>query len=112
MALVSRYAHSLGLVLLLAFLSFALPPGFDPVALRFLVPGFQQLRRGDQCVSSSQCGGFTCCLARGNANPTCQPAARLGHLCSRLTSQNLYFQFCPCQPGAHCHPRRRRCIPS
>ncbi|KAL1446060.1 hypothetical protein MTO96_044701 [Rhipicephalus appendiculatus] len=108
---VSRYAHCLGIVLLLAYLTFAVPPGFDSMVLRYLVPGFHQLRQGDQSASSSQCGGFTCCLSRDHATPTCQPAARLGQPCSRLTGRNMYFYFCPCVPRALFHPRRRRCIP-
>ncbi|KAL1478387.1 hypothetical protein MTO96_035053 [Rhipicephalus appendiculatus] len=62
---VNHYTHLLCLVLLAAYLTVALPPGFDSMMLRYLVPGYHQLRLGDECLSSSQCGNYTCCLNRG-----------------------------------------------
>ncbi|XP_037499910.1 uncharacterized protein LOC119373346 isoform X16 [Rhipicephalus sanguineus] len=107
---VNRYAHLLCIVLLNVYKTLAVPPGFDPDVLPYLSPGYQQLRLGDVCASTSQCPYLTCCVDRGGPHPICRRAATAGKRCSTLHYRNIYHSFCPCLPPARCHPTTRRCV--
>ncbi|XP_075721531.1 astakine-like [Rhipicephalus microplus] len=111
MNVVIFYARYFCLLLLWKNLSITLSQGFDPDQLPFLASGFRQLQLGDMCASTSQCAAGACCLRKRLGMPTCQPAAKIGRMCSPLVYRNIYFGHCPCIPAGICHPMTRICQP-